>query len=150
ATALQPMLPRGEIESLDHTTIPRLRQPIRPSVFADRAARLRQLAQDHPLSAYLLLMADLADGQGKALKHSHLPGPASERIDLAQAHGMPPLQATGWERDPGWRDLLAGLLDHMSGLANLPSQALDIVRALQQHLDSDPATIVAQAEALLA
>ncbi|NYT85117.1 formate dehydrogenase accessory protein FdhE [Pollutimonas harenae] len=147
---MQRILPRGEIESLDHTTIPRLRQPVRASVFADRAARLRQLAPNHPLSTYLLLMADLADGQGKALKHSHMPGPGSERIDLAQAHGMPPLQATGWERDPGWRDLLAGLLEHMSGLTNLPPQALEIAQALKQRLNDDPAAIEAQADALLA
>ncbi|AEC20893.1 formate dehydrogenase formation protein [Pusillimonas sp. T7-7] len=147
---MQRILARGEIESLDHTSIPRLRQPVRASIFADRAARLRQLAQDHPLSTYLLLMAGLADGQGKALKHCNMPGPSNERIDLAQAHGMPPLQATGWERDPGWRNLLAGLLDHMAGLSGLPPQALDIVHTLQQRLNSDPETIEDQADALLA
>src|SRR5690606_229723 len=124
------ILPRGEIENLDHTNIPRLRQPVRASVFADRAARLRQLAQDHPLSTYLLLMADLAEAQGKLLKHSHMPGPDSQRLDLAQSHGMPPLQATHWNRDPGWRDLLASLLNHMSSQASLPPQALNIIQTL--------------------
>ncbi len=147
---MQRILARGEIESLDHTSIPRLRQPVRASIFADRAARLRQLAQDNPLSAYLLLMANLADGQSKALKHCNMPAPSNERIELAQAHGMPPLQATGWERDPGWRDLLAGLLDHMSGLADLPPQALEIIQALKQRLNDDPAAIEAQADAILA
>ncbi|MCC2597223.1 formate dehydrogenase accessory protein FdhE [Pusillimonas sp. MFBS29] len=147
---MQRILPRGEIESLDHTTIPRLRQPVRASVFADRAARLRQLAQDNPLSAYLLLLADLADGQGKVLKDCNMPGPGSERLDLAQAHGMPPLQAVGWERDPGWRQLLAALLDHMAGTGKLPEAALEIVNKLKSTLNNDPSAIEAQADALLA
>ncbi|NYT59957.1 formate dehydrogenase accessory protein FdhE [Alcaligenaceae bacterium] len=147
---MQRVLARGEIESLDHTSIPRLRQPVRASVFADRAARLRQLAQDNPLSAYLLLLADLADGQGKMLKHCNMPGPNTERLDLAQAHGMPPLQAVGWERDPGWRQLLAGLLDHMASMATLPEPALNIVQKLKKTLTDDPSAIETQADALLA
>src|SRR5690606_1365613 len=62
-TILQRILARGEIESLDHTSIPRLRLPIKGSVFLDRAARLRHLAQGNPLESYLLLAALLADGQ---------------------------------------------------------------------------------------
>src|SRR3546814_4350367 len=88
------------------SSIPRLRQPVRASIFADRAARLRQLAQDHPLSTYLLLMAGLADGQGKALKHCNMPGPSNERIDLAQAHGMPPLQARSEEHTSELQSLM--------------------------------------------
>lgn len=147
---MQRILERGEIESLDHTTIPRLRQPVRASVFADRAARLRQLAQDHPLSAYLLLMAGLADGQHQALKHCTVPGADPKRIDLAQAHGMPPLQATGWTRDPAWRDILAQLLDHVASLADLPSPALQAVQELKKRLDEDVDAIEAQADAVLA
>lgn len=147
---MQRVLARGEIESLDHTSVPRLRQPVRASVFADRAARLRQLSQDNPLSAYLLLMAGLADGQNQAIRHCRMPGPDDERIHLAQAHGMPPLQATGWQRDPGWRALLASLLDHMAALPDLPAQALQVIQALQHRLDSDPDAIEAQADAVLA
>lgn len=147
---MQRILERGEIEGLDHTKIPRLRQPVRASVFADRARRLRELAAGHPLSAYLLLMAHLTEGQNQALKHCVMPGAAQERIELAQAHGMPPLQATGWERDPAWLQILSGLLDHMAGVPELPEPAAQVVQALQERLVNDPRAIEAQADALLA
>src|SRR5690606_40747710 len=67
-TALQRILARGEIESLDHVHVPRLQQPNKNAVFMDRAARLRQLAPDNPLSDYLLLMANLVDAQHKVAK----------------------------------------------------------------------------------
>jgi len=147
---LQRVLPRGEIESLDHTTIPRLRQPVRASVFADRAARLRQLAQESPLSTYLLLMAVLADGQDKALRQCSVPTASAERIGLAQAHGMPPLQAQGWKRDPVWRTLLGDLLDHMAAAADTPLQTRQIVGGLKQRLHADPELLDAYADAVLA
>lgn len=147
---MQRILERGEIESLEHTSIPRLRQPVRASVFADRAARLRRLAPGHPLSAYLLLMAALAEGQHEAIKTCSAPGASQERLELAQSHGMPPLQATGWQRDPLWRDILAGLLKHMSQTPDLPAQANDIIQALQNTLATDEAALEAQADAVLA
>lgn len=147
---MQRVLARGEIESLDHTSIPRLRLPVRAAVFADRAARLRQLAQDSPLSGYLSLMADLAKGQHLALRDYKATGATNERLDLAQAHGMPPLQATGWQRDPAWRSLLTALLDHMAGLDSLPPQAAQAVHALLRRVHDDPGAIEAQADAILA
>lgn len=147
---MQRILERGEIESLDHTSIPRLRQPVRGLVFADRAARLRQLAQDNPLSGYLSLMATLADAQQQAVRDCTLPGASQATIDQAQTHGMPPLQATGWERDPAWRDILTRLLEHMSGSAGLPQPAAEVIDTLRQSLTEEPETIEAQADALLA
>lgn len=149
-TALQRILARGEIESLDHVHVPRLQQPNKNAVFMDRAARLRQLAPDNPLSDYLLLMANLVDAQHKVAKQCEIPGPSAERIDLAQTHGMPPIQALGWERDAKWLTILASLLEHMAGLDNIPAQALDAIHALQQRLKDDPASIDAQADAMLA
>lgn len=147
---MQRILERGEIESLDHTSIPRLRQPVRASVFTDRAARLRQLAVDHPLSDYLLLMAALADAQQQAVRDCALPGAERERIELAQSHGMPPLQATGWQRDPAWLTILAGLLERFSATPELPPQAAQVVAALQHSLKTEPQAIETQADALLA
>lgn len=146
---MQRILERGEIESLDHTSIPRLRQPVRASVFADRAARLRQLANGHPLSGYLLLMAALADAQQQAIRECVLPGAGKDRIGLAQAHGMPPLQATGWQRDPAWRGILAGLLKQVSAATGLPPRAVQIIEALRQSLSTEAEAIDAQADALL-
>ena len=76
---LQRILPRGEIEALDHNTIPRVQLPARESVFATRAARLRQLAADSPVADYLLLMARLVDAQHRALKGCAAP-PASQAV----------------------------------------------------------------------
>lgn len=147
---MQRVLARGEIESLDHTSIPRLRQPVRASVFADRAARLRQLAQGSPLSVYLSLMADLADAQNQAVKHCALPGADPERVSLAQAHGMPPLQAVGWERDPAWRGMLRQLLDEVSAAADTPAEAREVCASLRRALQDRPQAIEDLADAVLA
>ncbi len=90
---MQRILSRGEIETLDHTAIPRFRMPERASVFTDRAARLRQLAQGSAISGYLLLMAHLADAQQRALAGFSAPPAPEARILLGQSHGLPPLQA---------------------------------------------------------
>ncbi|WP_241128711.1 formate dehydrogenase accessory protein FdhE, partial [Achromobacter xylosoxidans] len=111
---MQRILPRGEIEALDHNTIPRIQLPARDSVFATRAARLRQLAVDSPVADYLLLMARLVDAQQNALRGCNAPPASEDRIALAQAHGMPPLQAVGWPRDPLWRDILRQLVDEVA------------------------------------
>jgi len=148
--ALQRILPRGEIESLDHTSIPRVRLPQRISVFADRAARLRKLAPGNPISGYLLLMAGLADAQHEALAAFPAPAVPQERISMAQAHGMPPLQAMGGPRDPAWRDALDTVLRHVAQLEQAPPQAVDAAAAVRRRLRDDPGSLEAQADALLA
>lgn len=148
--ALQRILERGEIESLDHTNIPKLRTPVRASVFADRAARFRQLAPGHPASGYLLLMANLVDAQHRALEKCSVPSASEEQVSLAQAHGMPPLQAMGWKRAPQWRDVLVALLDHMDTAADVPGPAKTVMESLREQLGSSPDGIEAQADAILA
>lgn len=149
-TVLQRILARGEIESLDHTHIPRLRLPVKTAVFVDRAARLRRLAEENPLADYLHLMANVVDGQHQALKQLAVTGPTVERIELAQTHGMPPVQALGWERDPAWLGLLASLLDHLLALNEVPQQAKNVIQALRERIETEPAAIDAQADAILA
>lgn len=147
---MQRILERGEIESLDHTNIPRVRMPVRASVFADRAARFSQLAQGHPASAYPSLMAKLVDAQHNALKTCTVPPADEDQISRAQAHGMPPLQALGWNRTPQWRELLVALLDHMAKAEGVPEQARSVISALREQVQSDPDGIEAQADAVLA
>ncbi len=148
-TQLQRILPRGEIEALDHNTIPRIQLPARESVFATRAARLRQLAVDSPVADYLLLMARLVDAQQNALRGCNAPPASEDRIALAQAHGMPPLQAVGWPRDPLWRDILRQLVDEVAGGQDLPAEALDVCAALRRALDEDTESLEDLAEAVL-
>ena len=64
---VQRLLEPGEIESLDHTAIPRLLLPRPGELYAARAERLRQLAQnnikgipvDEALASYVNVMAEL-------------------------------------------------------------------------------------------
>ncbi|AMG43964.1 formate dehydrogenase accessory protein FdhE [Achromobacter ruhlandii] len=146
---MQRILPRGEIEALDHNTIPRIQLPARDSVFATRAARLRQLAVDSPVADYLLLMARLVDAQHHALRDCNAPPASEDRIALAQAHGMPPLQAVGWPRDPLWRDILRQLVDEVAGGQDVPAEALDVCAALRRALDEDTESLEDLAEAVL-
>ncbi len=148
-TQLQRILPRGEIEALDHNTIPRIQLPARDSVFATRAARLRQLAVDSPVADYLLLMARLVDAQQNALRGCNAPPASEDRIALAQAHGMPPLQAVGWPRDPLWRDILRQLVDEVAGGQNVPAEALEVCSALRRALHEDTESLEDLAEAVL-
>lgn len=148
-TQLQRILPRGEIEALDHNTIPRIQLPARDSVFATRAARLRHLAVDSPVADYLLLMARLVDAQQNALRGCNAPPASEDRIALAQAHGMPPLQAVGWPRDPLWRDILRQLVDEVAGGQDLPAEALEVCAALRRALDEDTESLEDLAEAVL-
>jgi len=147
---LQRILPRGEIEALDHNVIPRVSLPDRASVFATRAARLRQLASDSPVADYLLLMAQLVDAQQRALKDCAAPEASEDRVALAQAHGMPPLQAIGWPRDPMWRNILAQLVDEVARGKNVPAEAIEVCAALRRAVDEDPESLEDLAEAVLA
>lgn len=148
---MQRILSRGEIEGLDHTLIPRVRLPVLASVFADRAARLRHLAVDSPIKAYLNLMAHLCDAQQHVLStYTTVPGASESRISLAQSHGMPPLQAVGWQRDPIWRSMLQDILNHMIKCDDVPENAVSVCRTLNQRVTNDPDAIEEYADALLA
>ncbi len=144
------ILPRGEIENLDHTRIPRLRIPERAGVFSDRAARLRSLADSSTIEGYLRLMARLAEAQQRALKEFEAPALDDDVLAQARRHEMPPLPATGLARDPAWRALLARLLDEVSGDPDTPAQAVAACNALARTLDTAPGRVEQMADALLA
>lgn len=144
------ILPRGEIENLDHTRIPRLRIPERAGVFSDRAARLRSLADASTIEGYLRLMARLAEAQQRALKSFEAPAIDDDVLAQARRHEMPPLPATGLARDPAWRALLARLLDEVAGDAGTPAQAVAACNALAHTLDTAPERVEQMADALLA
>lgn len=110
---MQRILEPGQIESIDHSAIPRLRMPERATLFSTRAARLRQLADASPIGGYIRLMATLADAQQQTLAQISATMPSTESIDLAQQHSMPIAPATTAERDPLWRDVLQRLLDRV-------------------------------------
>ena len=60
---MQRILQSGEIETLDRTHFQRIVLPNPASLFAERAARVRQLAQGNPIADYLHFIAKIIDAQ---------------------------------------------------------------------------------------
>jgi len=111
----QKLLTPEQIAAQAGTTIPQLRLPSRANVFADRAARLRALAKNHPMAGYLEFSALLADAQ-HALVNDGPPMPLPAPMVIAQCieHGMPPLNFRGHMRNARWRAGLRRLLHTIS------------------------------------
>ncbi len=148
----QRILERGEIELLAQRDIPRiLLNPAGPD-FAARAARLRTLAQDSPMAGYLALIATLCDAQQVVFdqvddaSRARLREHAQAAAVAARGTGMPPLNASGWSRDPQWRDLLKALCEQCDAQPEVPEG----VHAMLQRLREAPTEwLEAQADALL-
>jgi FdhE protein len=101
------ILQPGEIETQPKTEIPFLRLPEPREVFAQRAARLRQLANGHKLGDYLNLIAELAEAQQVVLNaYPPVRLPDDAYAGQCKAHRVPVLGAQAWERDPRWRQAL--------------------------------------------
>ncbi len=125
STILQP----GQIES-PAGEIPFLHLPARDRFFKDRAARFRQLAPGHKMGDFLGFMADLADAQHAALANfPQVPLPSAEQLALSREHGMPPLAALSWKRDPAWRDAMHSIAEAM--YANVPQNGQQAIARLR-------------------
>lgn len=147
---MQRILPRGEIEDLDHTHIPRVVVAKERFVFQERANRLRQLATSSTIKEYLLLMAHVADAQQTALvNYTDLPGADTEHIERAQAHGMPPLQAVGWKRDAQWLAILSDILTHVSEQSDVAEGAKVVAQAILSAITEQPEALENLADAVL-
>jgi FdhE protein len=142
----QKMLTPEEIATQAGSTIPFLRVPHRDHVFADRAARLRQLAPGNAMSGYLQFIAQVADAQHALLQRMppiRIPQP--DAIALSNEHRMPPLNFQTHARDQAWcnglRYLLRALAEVTSG------RQREVVMALEGSRDE---LYEAQASKLLA
>ncbi|QRX82589.1 formate dehydrogenase accessory protein FdhE [Glaciimonas sp. PAMC28666] len=138
---MQRILERGEIESLDHITIPRLRLPPSDGVFKARAARLRKLAANEiagtpvstELSGYLLLMADVVEAQDAvfaSLTDADAALPDQNMLEMARQHAMPPLPLAG-ARPLAWHAIFARLLTSLAPSAKSRPQLVPVLAALQ-------------------
>jgi FdhE protein len=125
----------GEIESLDHTAIPRIRLPERSTVFSARAARLRKLADGHPIAGYLGLMASLVEAQHQILEGFSAPMPTPETIARAQAHSMPLVNALTLERERLWHDVLHRLLDRIDASGTVTPALGNLLNTLRAMSD---------------
>ena len=84
-----------------------LRLPERSTVFAERAMRLRQLANGHAMGDFLNFMGELAQAQQRRLNQMpSMPLPDADALDRAAKAGVPPLVATDWPRDEAWHQVL--------------------------------------------
>lgn len=103
------ILEPGQIEAA--ANIPPFLHLPEPDLFSRRAQRLHSLAVDHPLSAYLLLMAELCDAQQRVLDAPpSMPGPSAETLTRSFEHRMPPLGFDTLVRGDAWLPALDALL----------------------------------------
>ncbi|HEY0720489.1 MAG TPA: formate dehydrogenase accessory protein FdhE [Gammaproteobacteria bacterium] len=123
---------------------PRVITPDPAQIFLRRAKRFENLAFNHPLSDWLFFLAKLTQAQHEALMQYpsvRLP----DYLSLMKSHGMPPLPATSWQRDPVWR---GGTLNTLLEVAekNLPKSGLAQLHLLNE---ASPAQLEAMAERVL-
>ena len=132
---MQRILQRGEIEALDRIEFPRVRLPQPPALFAERAARLRQLAPGNPIGDYLRFVARLVDVQARASVDIQATAPDEPTITRALEHGMPVLPARE-SIDPAWRQALRLLLAAICDDATSPPASLQVA-AMVGEFDDD-------------
>ncbi|WP_416761606.1 formate dehydrogenase accessory protein FdhE [Roseateles sp. So40a] len=118
-----------------------------PGLFADRALRLRQLAEGHAMRDYLLFVAELAQRQHELLSRPRaLRLPDEVLVNGAMVGGLPPLEPMTLVRDAVWREELRALLEALAR-ASIPEPAKALVARLAQ---ADTDWLEQQATALLA
>lgn len=127
----QRILQPGEIEALDKTSFPRILLPQVASLFAERAARLRQLANDNPIADYLQFAAKIVDAQQAAASSVELQPLDSTNIERAQQFSMPLLPATE-HIDPAWHQVLDAMLETLAGEQGLPEQLQPLIQSLRE------------------
>lgn len=160
---VQRIIERGEIESLDHTALPRLHlPPAADTVFSQRAARLRELidgkvagiAQNPAIAGYLELIRQIMLVQAqlaKTLSAEQLAMPDQATLEQALDHMMPPLLAQQ-QRPPVWRKILSELLERLAQQPSAPAGSAshaalqNVLNSLRQMSDDE---LEAQADAIL-
>jgi FdhE protein len=142
----QRVLEPGQIETLAQRSIPRVRLPERGSVFAKRAARLRQLSVGASLGDYMRFLAVLVDAQQAALLKLTLALPTETEIARSGEQGMPPVQASVWLPRQTWRETLEFLCTEIAAHSSFPAavgQSIAVIR------EATPAWLEAQAMSIL-
>lgn len=130
------ILPENEIKQAAASyTAPPLLFSNPKNLYQRRAARLRELAQDHPLADYLLFAAAIADAQLALLED--MPIPQVPRLQALSGEQLAnkPLDVKNWQRDPIWRKLLTALLEKLKPSAN--DQILTTIEWLEKAADSE-------------
>ena len=142
---MQRILQSGEIETLDRTHFQRIVLPNPASLFAERAARVRQLAEGNPIADYLHFMAKIIDAQHAAAATLSTAPLDAAVLAQAQEHSMPLLPALE-HIDPAWHGVLGTLLDTLSADDNsggLPAPLQPLIAALRE-LNADERNDIAR------
>ena len=153
ASATVRVLPAEEIAARAGGQTAPFRWPERSTLFAERAMRLRQLANQHAMGDFLLFASNLAMAQQAALarlgREGGLPIPDAPAIDRAALAGLPPISAGDWPRDPAWHGVLREIVATMrAGTPNgTPKGAA--AEALARLAGADDVYLERQADALL-
>jgi FdhE protein len=142
----QRILEPGEIETLAQRSIPRVRIPARTTVFARRAARLRQLGVRAGIGDYLRFLAVLVDTQHAALKDLSVSVPTPEQIQVSAEYGMPPIQPGAWPRGDAWIETLRIICAALAAHLEFPAGVAETISRIR-HAPGD--WIEGQADALL-
>ena len=102
------------------------------TIFARRAARLRELAPGHELEAFLRLITALVDAQHAALDKLS-PGslPGTSHIAKAKLVKQAPLDPSLWVRDATWQEALQRILERIerAALPEASREACDTLKA---------------------
>ena len=139
----QRILQPGEIEALDKTSFPRILLPQVASLFSERAARLRQLADGNPIADYLLFAAKIVDAQQAAASSVELAPLDTSTIERAQQHSMPLLPAAE-HVDPAWHAVLHSMLETLSSAEGLPAPLQPLITELRNLPDAERNDIAAK------
>jgi FdhE protein len=114
-------------------------------VFAARAARFGQLAESHALGDWLRFLGALSQAQHQCLHKAPEPPFRDARLQSrAREHGMPPLPAQTWQRDPAWRAILRCVCEDLH-----PAAPASLRPALDALNDRPAAEIEALADRVL-
>ena len=123
---------------------PHVIAPDAPTIFATRAQRFEQLAEGHSLGDWLRFLAAITRAQYEALQClPTLSLPDAGQLARARGHGMPPLPAQSWPRDPAWHGSLRQIAAAIGvaapeaarqGLARLASLDAERIEALAERV----------------
>lgn len=138
----QRILQPGEIEALDNTSFPRVLLPQTGQLFAERAARLRQLATDNPIADYLLFAAAICQAQHQAVRTHAAAVLNGAQMQRAQQFSMPLFPANE-HIGADWQAVLDLLLTELAGQQGLPPALQPLLVELQQ-LPFDERQTIAQ------
>ncbi|PWB32369.1 formate dehydrogenase accessory protein FdhE [Pseudomonas sp. SDI] len=125
--------------------IPAVLLPTADQRYARRAARLRQLADGHPMADYLRFVARIAEVQQQLLEQLPLPSEAIAGLPARLGQGQAPLAWAQLARDAYWQRLLQHLITALHSDVNA-----GIAATLERLAELDPQALEVKAGALLA